>query len=50
MGRPDDKNGCLFPFGNNILTLFVLMVMDDEDRGMSEENFNEDEKDGGNDF
>ena len=27
-----DNNGCFFPFGNNFLTLFGLMVLDDEDR------------------
>jgi len=27
-----DNNGCLFPFGNNFLTLFGLMVLDDEER------------------
>lgn len=27
-----DKNGCFPAFGNNFLTLFGLMVLDDEDR------------------
>ena len=32
-----DNNGCFFPFGNNFLTLFGLMVLDDEVRRNQEE-------------
>jgi hypothetical protein len=41
MGTPRDKNSCLYPFGNNYLTLFALMVLDDEDRRRMEGNSEE---------
>jgi hypothetical protein len=30
--KHNDKNGCFPSFGNNFLTLFGLMVLDDEER------------------
>ena len=45
--KQHDNNGCLFPFGNNFLTLFGLMVLDEEERNrraeMAEEEGQEDE-------
>ena len=46
MGTNQHKNdSCLFPFGNNFMTLFALMVLDEEKRRKQEE-LDDDEDDG----
>jgi hypothetical protein len=35
--KPNYKNGCFPSFGNNFLTLFGLMMLDEEDRKRKEE-------------
>jgi hypothetical protein len=39
IGISHDKNGRLFPFGDKFLTVFELMVVDDEIRKIRAEKF-----------